>query len=115
MPLNQYDKIYNFNKRVIPDPARKVIHFWYGVIHKPRGQLKGEGFSQMTILLDKAKVTTYRGRVGQIYPKFMNLWMTPTATYVWTIYFVDVNNIYEIPIFRVILCHNMRNTKTFPV
>ena len=45
----------------------------------------------------------------------MNLWMTPTATYVWTINFVDVNNIYEIPIFRVILCHNMRNTKTFPV
>ena len=75
MPLNQYDKIYNFNKRVIPDPARKVIHFWYGVIHKPRGQLKGEGFSQMTILLDKAKVTTYRGEGGSNIPKiyeFMN-------------------------------------------
>ena len=44
-----------------------------GGIHKPRGQLRGEGVSEMTILLHKpylVKVTTKGGVGGQKSPKF---------------------------------------------
>ena len=52
-----------------------------GVIHKPRGQLKGEGggaggLSQMTILLHKhyfVKVTT-KGGGGSKIPKKLTTW-----------------------------------------
>ena len=57
-----------------------------GVIHKPRGQLRGRGVSQMTILLHTkpylVKVTTkVVDSVGGLkYPNFWprGLWMTPT-------------------------------------
>ena len=44
----------------------------YGDIHKPRGQLRGEGgVSQMTILLHKPYLVkvTIKGGGGQKYPK----------------------------------------------
>ena len=51
-----------------------------GVIHKPRGQLRGRGVSQMTILFHKSYLVnvTTKGEGDQKYPKFgpRGLWMT---------------------------------------
>ena len=59
-----------------------ALFFTLGDIHKPRGQLRWRGVSQMTILLHKpylVKATTKGGGGGQKYPKFWprGLWMIP--------------------------------------
>ena len=38
-------------------------------IHKPRGQLKGGGVSQMTILLHKPYLINVKKKEGKKYPK----------------------------------------------
>ena len=57
-----------------------------GVIHKPRGQLRGMGVSQMTILLHKpylVKVTT-KGGGGSKIPEILTTWFMndPKVKYV---------------------------------
>ena len=68
-----------------------------GVIHKPRGQLRGDGVSQMPILLHKpylVKVTKKK-----IWPR--GLWMTPNLGFdpIWPfsneVHYVELENRFE--------------------
>ena len=60
-----------------------MSQFLIGVIHKPRGQLRGRGCSQMTILSHKpylVKVTTKGGRGSKI-SKNLTTWFTDDPLY----------------------------------
>ena len=46
----------------------------FGVIHKPRGQLRGEGVSQMTILLHKPYLVKVTKKGGPKIPKKLTIW-----------------------------------------
>ena len=58
------------------------IYLLSGIIHKPRGQLRGEGVNQMTVLKYKPYLVKVTTKGGQKYPKICprGLWMTPSFT-----------------------------------
>ena len=57
-----------------------------GVFHKPRRQLRGEGVSQMTILLLKSYFINWitKGRRGSKIPKKLTTWFMDDPTHMWS-------------------------------